>query len=237
MSGLIRGITLTHPWAWCIAHAGKDVENRTWHPSRQGGKLGMFLAIHGGAVPGPRSSKRMDQRRDLAYAASLMGMRQSHPAVLRAWAAGVHAEDEEKYFLPGIVAVAQLAAVTRDSTSKWAARDQYHWLLAEVVTLAEPVAHRGAQGLWEIEPFALEQIPSTVPAGKARMTGRKYRWLTEGERYVYQAALGKGDDARRGTRCIVITVPKPSARPGNALVQFEDGQTAIVPAGVLKAAS
>ena len=65
----------------------------------------------------------------------------------------------------------------------------------------------------------------------------KYRWLTEGERYLYRAALGKGDDARRGMRCTVITVPKPGARPGNALVQFEDGMTAIVPAGVLKAAS
>ena len=64
---------------------------------------------------------------------------------------------------------------------------------------------------------------------------RKYRWLSEGQHHRYSAALGKGDDSRRGQLVQVITVPNPRSRPGNVLVVFGDGVRHIVPAGVLKA--
>jgi|GEM_PF-5696123 len=63
---------------------------------------------------------------------------------------------------------------------------------------------------------------------------RKYRWLIEGEAYRYGPAAGRGDDARRGTSCTVITVPIPPAKPANVLVEFADGHRAIVPSGVLR---
>ena len=63
---LLRGITLTHPWSWCVAYAGKDVENRTWRPEKQGGAVGMYLAIHGGAVP-DGGARKTQQIEDLAY--------------------------------------------------------------------------------------------------------------------------------------------------------------------------
>lgn len=62
---------------------------------------------------------------------------------------------------------------------------------------------------------------------------RRYRWLVEGQAYRYGPKLGKGDDARRGSACTVLTVPRGGAK-ANALVQFEDGHTAIVPSGVLR---
>jgi hypothetical protein len=62
---------------------------------------------------------------------------------------------------------------------------------------------------------------------------QRYRWLTVGELYIYSARPGKGDDARRGQRCRVLTVPRGGG-PGNARVVFADGYVAIVPAGVLK---
>ena len=58
---------------------------------------------------------------------------------------------------------------------------------------------------------------------------RRYRCLTEGHTYRYQAALGKGDDTRRGQTCTVVTVPRPGCI-GNALVRFGDGHQAMVPA-------
>ena len=157
MPALIRGITLTHPWAFCIAHAGKDVENRTWRPEKQGGRVGMFLAIHGGVVP--TGVKRQESMGDIGYVTTHiltpnyihygLSTEQLHRLIER-FRAG-----EEALFTPGIIAVARLAAVTTDSISPWKASGQYQWVLADVVALAEPVPHKGAQGLWEIEPGAL----------------------------------------------------------------------------------
>lgn len=62
---------------------------------------------------------------------------------------------------------------------------------------------------------------------------QKYRWLTVGQRYTYRAKEGKGTDARRGETCVVMTVPRPKSI-GNVLVEFEDNQRMVVPAGVLK---
>ncbi len=62
---------------------------------------------------------------------------------------------------------------------------------------------------------------------------RKYRWLTEGETYRYQARHGL--DERRGTHCVAVTLPRPGAKPANVLVRFlADGYMAVVSAGVLK---
>ena len=42
----MRGLTLHQPWAWAIAHAGKNVENRTWAPPAY--MIGERIAIHAG---------------------------------------------------------------------------------------------------------------------------------------------------------------------------------------------
>ncbi|WP_161884436.1 hypothetical protein [Deinococcus alpinitundrae] len=161
----IRGLTLTHPWPWCIVKAGKDVENRTWH---QGGRVGMFLAIHGGVVPGQNTGKREEARLDLAAAFKMVGLTDGiTPEALLSYEMGMRVTDEDQFFLPGIVAVAQLAAVTQSSTSKWAARGQFHWLLADVTLLPEPVPHRGAQGLWTIEPAALVVVREGYRQGRS----------------------------------------------------------------------
>lgn len=164
---MIRGLTLTHPWAYCIAHAGKDVENRTWHPRRQGGQIGMYLAIHGGAVPGKNTGKREEARLDLAHALRLMsGAGDTDPSVYQL-ERGLPAAGEDEYFTPGIVAVARLAGVVQDSLSAWAVDGQHHWQLADVLTLPAPIPHRGAQGLWEVQPDALAQLREAWKAARA----------------------------------------------------------------------
>lgn len=160
----IRGITLTHPWAYCIAHLGKDIENRTWHPSRQGGQVGMFLAIHGGAKP--TGQRALDQADDLAHVWNNLLTKEQRTALWRAVEPDVQINNGvthadliwERTVTPGIVAVARLAGVVRDSRSKWAVQGQYHWQLEDVVALPTVVPHRGAQGLWQIETAALEQL-------------------------------------------------------------------------------
>jgi len=171
MSGLIRGITLTHPWAFCIAYAGKDVENRTWRPEKQGGKVGMYLAIHGGVVP--TGAKKQEALSEIAYIGTyILTPSYIHHALkteqLHKVLVGLQ-DGGEGLFTPGIVAVARLAAVTTDGISPWKADGQYQWELADVVTLAEPVPHKGAQGLWEIEPAALTLVRERWAAARQTM--------------------------------------------------------------------
>jgi hypothetical protein len=54
-------ITLHQPWAWTIAQAGQDVENRSWKPSGGGFELGARVAIHAGrayTADAPELAKR-----------------------------------------------------------------------------------------------------------------------------------------------------------------------------------
>lgn len=162
----IRGLTLRHPWAWAFLH-GKDVENRTWRPERQGGNVGMFLALHGG-------SAKINEE----YAAEIDDSLEW--IIQRCGKAGAGVLTRRDFpesgkvtygdlITPGIVAVAQLVAVRTDSPSPWAAQGQQHWCL-KVTPLPEPVPHRGDKGLWMLEADALAQ----VRAGYAAASKEKY---------------------------------------------------------------
>jgi hypothetical protein len=35
-TGVMKALSIRQPWAWAIIHAGKDVENRTWHTNVRG---------------------------------------------------------------------------------------------------------------------------------------------------------------------------------------------------------
>ena len=139
MAGLIRGLTLRHPWAWAFLQ-GKDVENRTWRPERMGGSVGMHIALHGGSDKVGAEYKR--EIIDALEWIAGQGIRLPAPlGVIR----------------PGIVAVGKLVEVRQDSPSPWAAQGQYHWCL-EVTPLPEAVQHKGAQGLWTLDPDALVRV-------------------------------------------------------------------------------
>lgn len=167
MTQEIRGLTLRHPWAWAFLH-GKDVENRTWQPERQGGKVGMYLALHGGALP-----KRSDDDyiEEIAHALEWIDDQgvfpptvelpdfghYYQPNIIRGVSPCATPQNTAPFCLPGIIAVAQIVDVRQDSPSPWAAEGQWHWCL-KVTPLPEPVPHRGAQGLWTLEPDALARV-------------------------------------------------------------------------------
>jgi hypothetical protein len=136
----MRCITVRPPWSWAILH-GKDVENRTWrHPHR--GRL----AIHAG--------RRWD----------VDG--QDSPLIREAWRNAGHdlralSPNNSRVPLGAVVAVAEMVGCHEDGDvasgcepvfgcSPWAARGQYHWRLASVRPLPEPVPCRGALGLWTL---------------------------------------------------------------------------------------
>lgn len=63
---------------------------------------------------------------------------------------------------------------------------------------------------------------------------QKYRLLSLGSTYAYRARPGKGLDDRRGQPCTVLILPKGRVKPANVLVQFPDGTSHVVSAGMLR---
>ncbi|PYE50941.1 hypothetical protein [Deinococcus yavapaiensis] len=155
----IRGITLRHPWAFCVARLGKDVENRSWRPEQQGGNVGMSLAIHGGALPkGDALEEAVDNARHVDRCILTDDYLNARPNDAKTWLEQRERLTVGDFMTLGIVAVARLTEVRTDSPSVWAVDGQVHWCLSDVVTLPEPVPHRGAQGLWVLTPEALGAV-------------------------------------------------------------------------------
>lgn len=123
----MKALTLIQPWAYAIAHLGKDVENRTWAPPSN---LGRF-AIHAGL--------KMERESLDAFIAE--GYPDMHGA-------NVHG---------AVVAVATLSHVidATDPPSSLSPYRRWFlgpvgWVLKDVIALPEPVPARGAQGLWHL---------------------------------------------------------------------------------------
>jgi hypothetical protein len=151
----MKSITIKAPWSWAISHGPKRIENRTWGRSYRGP-----LAIHAGKGwdwYGGDSPLVWDAWRDAGW--DVYRLDPDHPAMT----------------LGAVVAVADLVDICSESASqsmrtemrcrcgKWAARGQYHWKLANVRPLAEPVPCRGSLGLWT--------LPDDVEAAVAAQLG------------------------------------------------------------------
>lgn len=134
----MRALTIKPPWSHAIADGTKRVENRSW--AAPSWAIGQDVAIHAG--------KGFD------WGA------QFPPGLTAEWAA------PEDIPLGAVVAVARLAGC-HDSPdcygplqrpgsgqhplcSPWALRFQWHWVLADVRPLAQPVPCRGMLGLWRL---------------------------------------------------------------------------------------
>ena len=145
MAGEIRALTVRQPWASAIAFGDKRVENRSWPTAYRG-----LLAIHAGASVDWDATEKAWPAAGLApYVAG---------APRKAWTASLP--------LGAVIAVAELAGCHDDGTapcltplgrqgrlvmcSPWAQRFQWHWQLADVRPLREPVPCRGALGLWRL---------------------------------------------------------------------------------------
>ena len=141
----IRAITLHRPWSFAVAHLGKDVENRGWRTNYRG-----LLAIHGGTKWSNEAASRICE------------------------VAGNYPLETAQ----GIVAVAKLVdchEAELDSVdgrffigcceSSWAMPTGFHWVLADVRPLPEPVLCKGRQGLWRL-PEDVERAVWSALAGE-----------------------------------------------------------------------
>jgi len=156
--GEMRALSIRQPWSWAIVCAGKDVENRS-----RGTRYRGLLAIH--------ASKTV-HRADL-----------DDPRILEAVAENGFEIDEGAATLGAVVAVAGLVGchlspdfggtcgATRSLCSPWAVRDQYHWLLADVRPLPDPVPCKGALGLWRLPEDVEKQVRAQLASAAGNTNG------------------------------------------------------------------
>jgi hypothetical protein len=137
----MKALSIRQPWAWAVAHAGKDVENRNWHMRHRGP-----LALH--------AAKNMTRARYHAFA--------------RFWQEGLgeaYAQQYPHLVLPSpeklprgaVLAMAEAVDCVHESGSRWFA-GPHGLLLRNVRVLPEPIPCRGALGFFDLPEEVAEKI-------------------------------------------------------------------------------
>jgi uncharacterized protein DUF4326 len=162
----VKALTVRQPWAWAIAAAGKDVENRTWHTRYRG-----LLAIHAAATA--------DSPWQLPT-----------PDLIRAYQAGGPATG-----CGAVVAVARLLSTgqCQGQCSPWAVAGQYHWHLGQIRPVPEPIPATGRLGLWDLPAAAAAGLAGQGACGMRRVqvAGDLYHGQVPAQAvYVGRAAPG-----------------------------------------------
>lgn len=125
----MKALSIWQPWAYAIIHSGKDVENRFWYTSHRGP-----LLIH--------ASKKKVTLPQLEAFSNHYGIR-----------------IDDALYLGGIIGQVDVVACVKNSDSRWAEADCYHWVFANPKPLPF-MATRGSQGLFEVE-YDVELLKNT----------------------------------------------------------------------------
>jgi len=142
----MRAITVDAGWAQAVARLGCDVVSRPWKRVPVA-RVGEVIALHAGGRLGDGIS---DAARRAGWSV--------HGVVYRRGGERVHlALDESPR--SAVVALARVAAVSRESGSPWAEPGCVHLELADVRVLPEPTACPGRPGWWLLPPEITERLP------------------------------------------------------------------------------
>lgn len=120
----VRCLTLRRPWAWAVAHAGKDVENRDWQCPLPPGTI---VAIHAGQKFEADGAEWIEREMGIA-----VPPKDQHPT--------------------GIVAIATVGECTpfAAAVSPWQNGSDFCWELRNVRALKRPIPQRGQQGVFTL---------------------------------------------------------------------------------------
>ncbi len=141
---MMIALSIRQPWAHLIAAGLKDVENRGWSTGHRGP-----IAIHAAKLADRDAVIPTEQGRALI----------------------ADAADRRALAFGRIIAVAELVDChwpTKcppgpDGCSPWALRAQWHWTLAGVRALADPVACTGRLGLWPLPDDVQAAVRAQLP--------------------------------------------------------------------------
>lgn len=131
----MRVLTVRPPWAAAIAYGQKDVENRDWSTAYRGP-----LAICAGL--------NLDR-----------SARELYPELFE------NLPPVDAMPRGGVVAVVDLVDVVRDSPSKWAQPDRWHWVLANPRPLRQMHPLKGALGLQHLDEETVAAVLEAISGG------------------------------------------------------------------------
>lgn len=94
-------LSVRQPWAWCILHAGKDIENRSWGTRMRGP-----IALH--------ASSGLTRAEFEDCLATVHGISEQHP-----FPAGITMPSIEQLHRGGIVGVVEIVDSVQHSESPW----------------------------------------------------------------------------------------------------------------------
>ncbi len=163
-------LTLRQPWAFCIAHGAKRIENRGWKPPEWLGQV----AIHAGAMSGWDSNadgSRLVRQAITDYRDQIGAVPGLSAAGIMDFGAVVAVADLTGSHLGGSPVLAFTRAgrqcTAADPCSPWSVPGEVHWELDNVRALASPVPCRGAQRIWylpeDVAAAVRAQLPLTTP--------------------------------------------------------------------------
>lgn len=146
MADQLRAVTLHQPWATCISHGGKRVENRGWRPHVEPGTR---IAIHAGATC---DNAAWDHVRQTLWPDILTQLPQRAVVAVATYRGVVVARER-----PG---------------DTWAA-GPLCWVLDEVRAI-EPVPCAGQRGLWLLSEHLTQLVAAarTLHTGRCRHCGQ-----------------------------------------------------------------
>lgn len=139
----MRALTLIQPWATCISHGSKRIENRGWRPSFV--MLGQKLAIHAGTKLDLYAVEAIRKNASL-----IVDMPEPDAMVRSAVVAVATLAGWGRLSPPGSYWTPSWGLHPRQSDLLWYAVGECGWVLDDVVALPEPVPCRGRQGLWPL---------------------------------------------------------------------------------------
>lgn len=119
-----KALSIWHPWAWAIIHAGKNVENRSWATAYRGP-----LLIHSG-----KNSAYFEDRAEIEQAF------------------GITIPTKTQMPFGAIVGYVELVDCVYSElpSGKWGQPGCYHWILENARSLDTPIFVRGFQRIFNI---------------------------------------------------------------------------------------
>jgi hypothetical protein len=138
----LRALSIRQPWCHAIVHGSKRIENRSWPPPSS--VIGSVIALHAPA--------RID--RDAWFPSAAAGE----------WKAPETLPHSVVLAVATVAACHDATHAEACSCSYWGMAHSWHWELADVRPLAEPVPCKGALSLWRLPKDVDAAVRAQLPA-------------------------------------------------------------------------